>query len=121
MLETNENSIPEFAASGVSKADQERAMRMGISFNGTQFVFRDFKYDRLSDAFSYAELDIQREGRQPVATSSANWLTRPTPNNTDRALMQQFGITFEDWRYKFRDYRYDRLADALNYARDHQS
>lgn len=121
MLETNENSIPEFTASGVSEADQKRAMRMGISFNGTQFVYGDFRYDRLSDAFSYAELEFRREGRQPVPTSSTDWLSRPSPNNADRALMQEFGVTFDDWRYKFRDYRYDRLADALNYARAHQS
>lgn len=121
MLETNEKSIPEFAASSVSEVDQELAMRMGISFNGTQFVYRDFKYDRLSDAVSYAELDILREGRQPIATSSADWLLRPVPKSTDRALMQQFGVSFEDWRYKFRDNHYDHLADALNYARPHQS
>ncbi len=117
MLETNKHNIPEFAASVVSEADQDRAMRLGIAFNGTQFVYRDFKYDRLADAFSYAEFDIHREGRQPVATTSADWLPRPIPNSAEQALMKQYGITFEDWRYKFRDYRYDRLADAVNYAR----
>jgi hypothetical protein len=117
MIETNKNNNSEFAASGISEADQDRAMRLGIAFNGTQFVYRDFKYDRLADAFSYAELDIQREGRQPVATTSADWLPRPIPNSVDQALMKQYGIIFEDWRYKFRGYRYDRLADAVNYAR----
>jgi hypothetical protein len=121
MLETTDKNSPEFLASGVSEVDQGRSMRMGISFNGTQFVYCDFKYDRQSDACSYAELDIQREGRQPVATSPEDWLPRPVPNSGDRVLMQQFGVTFEDWRYKFRDYRYDRLSDALDYARSQQS
>lgn len=117
---TYANKLREFAASGVSTADKARAMRTGISFDGRQFVYRDFKYDQLSDAFSYAELDIRREDRDVLATTSADWLSRPIPNITDQALMQQFGITFEDWRYRFRDYRYDHLADALNYARSHQ-
>lgn len=121
MLEATEKNSPEFLASDVSEVDQERSMRMGISFNGTQFVYRDFKYDRQSDACSYAELDIQREGRQPGATSPEDWLPRPLPSSADRVLMQQFGVTFEDWRYKFCEYRYDRLSDALNYARGHQS
>ena len=121
MLEAGENSISEFAASDVSKADQDRGMRLGISFDGKQFVYRDFQYERLADAISYAELDIQREGKQAVAATAADWLLRPVPNSADQALMQQLGVTFNDWCYKFGDYRYDRLADALNYARGHQS
>lgn len=121
MLETNENSIPEFSVSGVSEADLGRAMRLGISFNGTQFVYCDFKYDRLSDAIAYAELGVRPEGKLALATSAADWLPRPIPDSADQALMQQFAVSFEDWRYKFRDYRYDRLSDALNYARGHQS
>lgn len=95
-------------------------MRLGISFNGTRFVYRGFKYDRLSDAISYAELDVQRGGIQPVATPSAEWLPRTVPNSAEQALMKQFGITFEDRRYKFQNYHYDRLEDAVRYARSHQ-
>jgi hypothetical protein len=121
MLETSGNNISEFVASGVSETDQNRAMRSGISFNGTQFVYRDFKYDRLTDAFSYADLDIRRAGIRPATTYSVDWLPRPIPNSADQALMQQLGVAFEDWRYRFQDYRHDRLADALNYARCHLS
>jgi len=121
MLETSENNSPKFSASGVSEVDQDRAMRLGISFNGIQFIYRNSKYDQLSDACSYAESDIGREGKLPVATTFADWSPRPTPSSSDQELMQQLGITFEDWRYKFGDYRYDRLEDAANYARTHQS
>lgn len=107
--------------SDVSPADQQRAMGLGISFNGTQFVYRDFKYDRLPDAFAYAELDIEREGKAAAATTAADWLARPLPGVADQTQMQELGIIFENWRYKYLDYRYDRLADAVNYAREHRS
>lgn len=32
-------------------------------------------------------------------------------------LMQEFGISFDGRRYLFAGYRYDRLADAVNYAK----
>jgi len=121
MLDASEKNSPELVAFGVSAADQDRAMRMGVSFNGIQFIYRNFKYDRLSDACSYAESDIGREGKLPAAAAFSDWLPRPTPSSSDQALMQQFGIAFEDLRYKFRDYRYDRLEDAVNYACTHQS
>jgi len=34
-----------------------------------------------------------------------------------RQLMEQFGITFDGEKYHFREYRYDKLEDAVSYAR----
>ena len=96
-------------------------MGLGISFNGSQFVYRDFKYDRLADAIAYAEVDVEREGKAPAATTAADWLAPPLPGLADQAEMQEHGIVFENRRYKYLDYRYDRLADALNYARKDRS
>lgn len=31
-------------------------------------------------------------------------------------LMAELGITFDGRSYRYEDYRYDRLADAINYA-----
>jgi len=39
-------------------------------------------------------------------------------NSDDRKLMEQFGITAESKTiYHFEGYRYERLSDAINYAR----
>lgn len=104
----------------VSDSDRNHAMRLGISFNGKKFAYRDFRYDRLEDAVSYAELDAGREGGQPAVTL-ANWLDRPIPNVADQAVMKLHGISFEDGRYRYLDYRYDRLADAANFAHSQEA
>src|SRR5574338_1501243 len=80
---------------------------------------RALTYDRLADAVSYAELDIQKD-KPPVASVIEEWLVRQVPSVADQALMKQYGIVFEGWRYKYQDYRYDGLSDALNYARSEE-
>ena len=120
MLDSPLDNTSEFPIAGVSATDQTNAMRLGIAFNGTQFVYRDFKYDRLEDAVAYAELDIERSHPPPVPTAGGDWLARPVPGTADEALMKQLGIVLEGWRYKFQDYRYDRLVDAVNYAKSQQ-
>jgi hypothetical protein len=39
------------------------------------------------------------------------------PDESQRELMAELAITFQDGIYRLGDYRYDRLADAVNYAR----
>lgn len=109
-------SVSELPASVVSQVEMNRAMSLGISFNGTQFVCQEFKYDKLADAIAYSELITARDGVQPSVSHAADWLERNVPNEDDQVLMAKYGISFEDWRYKYQDYRYDRLADAVNYA-----
>lgn len=104
------------ATSSTVDAYRDRAMQLGVSFNGAQFTFRDFKYDRLRDAVAYAELDRQRGEHFPAASAPETWLERPLPGVEDLALMQQHRISLEGSRYRYRGYLYDRLADALSYA-----
>lgn len=101
--------------------EKTHAMRLGIAFNGTQFIYLDFKYDRLTDAINYAEQQSARTCNPPVASSPKDWLDRPVPSVTDQVLMNENGIVFDGCRYKFQEYRYDRLADALNYSLQHRS
>lgn len=101
--------------------ERTHAMRLGIAFNGTQFIYLDFKYDRLTDAISYAEQENARTLNPPVASTPKDWLERPVPSVADLVLMNENGIVFDGWRYRFREYRYDRLADALNYSLQHRS
>ena len=46
---------------------------------------------------------------------------RGMPDEAQRRLMAAFAITFEDGVYHLGPYRYDRLADAVNYARLQQA
>jgi hypothetical protein len=39
------------------------------------------------------------------------------PDESQRALMATLGITFQDGTYRLGAFEYDRVADAVNYAR----
>jgi hypothetical protein len=41
----------------------------------------------------------------------------PAPTEAERALMAPLGIQFDGRAFRFAGYRYDRLADAVSYAR----
>jgi hypothetical protein len=43
--------------------------------------------------------------------------TQPAGPTDQRQLMEQFGIEFDGEKYHFREYRYDKLEDAVSYAR----
>jgi uncharacterized protein involved in type VI secretion and phage assembly len=75
---------------------------LGIVFNGRHYQHRRHRYHLLADAVSFARLQ-----RPPVAEA---------PNSSERAQMSAHAITFQDGVYCLGDYRYDRLADALEYA-----
>ena len=45
----------QIAAPALKLPDDELMARHGITFDGTQYRFRGFAYDRLSDAVTYAE------------------------------------------------------------------
>lgn len=100
----------------VSEAAMDHAMYLGISFNGTQFIYREFRYDRLADAIAYAELDISREGGRGLSSTPEMWLERLVPDADDLTTMRKHGIIFEGRQYRCQDFRYDRLADAVSFA-----
>ena len=116
MTDTTSCNTAGSAARSPIEADRDHAMQLGISFNGAQFTFRDFKYDRLRDALAYAELDRLQAGQHAAASLQEDWLERPLPGIEDQALMKQHGISLEGCRYRYKEYLYDRLADALSYA-----
>ena len=39
------------------------------------------------------------------------------PTETDEAAMTRYGIKFDGKQYVFKDYGYDKLADAIAYAK----
>jgi hypothetical protein len=93
------------------------AAKMGISFDGRYFRYRVFRYDKLSDAMNYAQIDAGRGFRPEPTRPDVDWLPRPTQSDADIALMKQFSVTFQGNRFAYGGYRYDRLSDAVDYAR----
>lgn len=101
--------------------EQARLMAMlGIRQEGRYYHFRSYRYVRLQDAMAYARLVGTRASRMlpedNLASRSVDDDVKP-PTGADHALMQSMGISFEDGRYVFERFHYDRLADALAYAR----
>jgi hypothetical protein len=112
-----------FTAEGAPPAvtgddDVERRMKaLLVSFDGVQYVYNGFRYDQRSDAMAYASLMQSR----PAQFDKGNTMAPPpgfsAPSEAQRALMATLGIELGDHAYRFEGFRYDRLADAVAYAR----
>jgi hypothetical protein len=50
-------------------------------------------------------------------STSAKIERQVQPNPTGVQQMQEYGISFDGERYSFGEYRYEKLADAINYAK----
>jgi len=88
----------------------------GIYYDGRFYRYSGYRYDRLGDAVAYAELMQSRQSTQvgpdPFTPDDA---LRP-PSASDRELMAAWSISFDAGVYAYRDFHYDHLADAVNYA-----
>jgi hypothetical protein len=100
--------------------ERERLMAdFSISYNGRHYEYDIYRYDRLADAVNYARLQRSKPSRDAEVRS----LSMPSreyvedPDESQRALMATLNITFQDGIYRLGAFRYDRLADAINYAR----
>lgn len=105
-----------FDAADLSADERRRIVKYGIGFDGRYYRYRDYRYDRLSDALNYAELDGARSKRPPLE-APPEWQEPLRPTAEERALMERFAITFDGKCYLYDGYRYDRCGDAVNYAR----
>lgn len=87
--------------------------QLSISYNGRQYRYGLFQYDQLADAIAYAR---QRPG--DAGSAPAPFAQPPVaPDEAERELMASLDITYLEGVYRLGEYRYNRLADAVNYAR----
>jgi hypothetical protein len=84
---------------------------LSISYNGRQYHYGMFRYDQLADAIAYARGHPGDAGAEPAAAAI------DIPDASERRLMSSLAITFRNGVYHLGAYRYDRLADAVAYAR----
>jgi hypothetical protein len=107
-------TAPAAAPSEPPRTTEELMARLGIVFDGRSFRYGGYRYDSLADAVNYAEL----EHRRPSPGEHALQQIRE-PTAVEQELMRGHAITFENGVFRWRGYQYDRLSDALAYAKLH--
>jgi hypothetical protein len=89
-------------------------------------LFRNFvcwywKIDRAVDHLENIDQSLKQLVKQFSVTSATEYETVPVQgadeSQTDNELMERYGITFENDKYNYESYSYDRLEDAVNYAK----
>jgi hypothetical protein len=97
--------------------DQALRSALGIRRIGWRYEYRGYRYDRLAAAVAYARLNRDAP-RSEAASTVARFADEPPqmPDEAQRRLMSQWAISFEAGVYSFRNYRYERLCDAVAYA-----
>lgn len=88
----------------------------GILFDGNDYWFGPFRYQRLDDALVYARMNRVEPSIHEQEGGLRPWRTPEAPDEPTRQLMDELGITFDGRRYRYGIYRYDQFVDAINYA-----
>lgn len=99
-----------------SPDDERRMVELGIGRDGPDYVYETYRYERLADAIAYAQL-VRSRGLADVVPSPRPCRPLVPPSVADEALMASLGIQFDGRQFRFGSFRYDRLPDAVNYAR----
>ncbi|HUQ76178.1 MAG TPA: hypothetical protein VM183_15745 [Burkholderiales bacterium] len=95
------------------EAERVRLMAdFSITFNGRHYQYGRYRYRLLTDAVTHA----QRERARISGAEVPPLPVAPAPNHAEYRLMTSRGVTYEDGFYRLGDFRYGRLADALEYA-----
>ncbi|WP_342114495.1 hypothetical protein [Pseudoduganella sp. OTU4001] len=90
-----------------------------ISFNGRQYMYRGYAYDKFIDAYHYAQLMLLHPTLALPAAPIALPIQVHAPAAADRLTMRQLGVAYAAGRYFYGPYRYDCLNDACDFARLH--
>lgn len=99
--------------------DQSDAAAMGVGFDGRFYRYRTYRYDRCSDAVAYAKLDQYKPQYRDKVIQSATWEKAVEPTENEYRVMSRLGISFDGRYYRYGSYRYERCADAADYASLH--
>jgi hypothetical protein len=111
-------SASEVATHVNEPGERERLMAaLAIRYNGRHYEYDVYRYDHLADAVNYATLDRSRARRDDEVRTTPSREYVEDPDESQRALMATLAITFQDGTYRLGAFRYDRLADAVDYAR----
>lgn len=87
-----------------------------IWFDGRSYHYQEYCYDRLADATAYAKADRRRPGYRPVPLPQS-WKQWVEPTSDELKIMATSGIVFARGTYRYGEFQYDFLEQALAYAR----
>ena len=76
-----------------------------------------YLFEQLGDALAYARLTHARPDEEDDGGPPRHHRAFVPPTDAEQALMASLGIQFDGRAFRFAGYRYDRLANAVNYAR----
>jgi hypothetical protein len=111
-------STSTYATEVLSLPRRRRMMaRLDISHDGLRYGYKGYRYDRLKDAVTYALLMRRRPDSKDSGGPYTQFHMSAVPCGAERAVMASLAISFDAGAYRFGEYRYDRLADAVNYAK----
>jgi len=102
----------------VPSAEGERQMaELGISLQGVDFDYKGYRYEELAHAVAYARLRNSSYADSEDGTPPRHRRAFVAPTRAEQTLMDSLGIQFDGRRFRFAGFSYDRLADAVSYAR----
>lgn len=95
------------------------AGELPIRYNGPRYRYDRYRHDQVDDAVDSARPQSSLAPGKGADIAADMLLPQEIhkPDETDPDLMAALGITFQDGVYHLGEYRYDRLVDAVNYAR----
>ncbi len=87
-----------------------------ISFNGRNFLYGNYRYEQLDDAIAYAQRAIPSD-RAMTSRDAVTVETVEFPSPDQKLIMRTLSISYRLGYYYWGPYRYERLRDAVAYAR----
>jgi hypothetical protein len=111
------NSGRQIESSQLSESAERQMTHSGIGFDGRYYRYKQYRYDLLSDAVSYAQLDASRPASRMEPDVYPQWAEVDQPAEAERQTMADLNITFDGKLYQYGEYRYENFADAISYAK----
>lgn len=108
------------AKPNAERRDEDETVQMaelGVAFDGRCYWYHEYRYELLPDALNYARIDRARPTYEPKIYVYPEWRPPEKPSAEQQRAMSELGVSFDGKHYRYREYRYDHLADAINYAR----
>ncbi|WP_257385143.1 hypothetical protein [Tahibacter caeni] len=97
--------------------DDQRDMReYQVHYDGCAYEYNGYRYDCLGDALAYARLMRSRPQQHDPRGPYRRCRDVGAESETSKQHMASLGIELEDGRFCYRGFRYDRLAEAVDYA-----
>ena len=87
-----------------------------VHYDGCTYEYNGYRYDRLDDALAYARLMRSRPRQDDPRGPYHQRRDLGAESETNQQRMTALGIELKDGRFWYRGYRYDRLAEAVDYA-----